>query len=481
VLVGPLARPNSDEVMSALMARHLVSDGFPAFVWGQHYGGTAELAPVALSLRLFGWSAVSLRLPDVVLAVVVAVLVWRLAGRVVAPRTAQLAGLLAWVFPGTAVWFGLREQLFYPLTVALGLGLVLVAYRLERLRWVDFGLAGLLAGLAFWTSPFAVYFAGPVLVVALVVLRRARPTARRLAGGAGLALVGAAVGALPWLLDNRSTGFASLHAGDAFPERGTFFGRLGYFFTDALPGMLGLRRISTIEWIGGPLGVLVYIGLLALVGVGAVLAVRAWRRTGMVAWDLVGFALGPFVFAAFGFSSHDPIFRYAFFAVPFLVVLASRPFTSVRSVTTVLAVSVLLSAIAVQQLGAITLADRAAGIGTPDLAPAIAVLDAHHVDAVFADYWIAYRVSFETEERVVGAPTSGTDRYPPYAVEVRERPRSAWIVVPGPQQDALVGALADRGISADVVPAGDVTVVLPSRPVVPEDVPDAARTGYAPG
>jgi hypothetical protein len=399
---------------------------------------------------------------------------------VVAPRTAQLAGLAAWVFPGTAVWFGLREQLFYPLTVVLGLGLVLIAYRLDRLRWIDFGLAGLLAGLVFWTSPFAVYFAGPALVVAVGALRRARPTARRLAGGAALALVGAVVGALPWLLDNLSTGFVSLHAGDDFPQRGTFLGRLGYFFTDALPGMLGLRRISTIEWIGGVLGGLVYLGLLALVGVGAVLAVRAWRRSGVVAWDLVGFALCPFVFAAFGFSSHDPIFRYAFFAVPFVVVLASRPFTSTRAISAMLAVAVLLSAIAVQQLGAVTLVDRAAGIGTPDLAPAIAVLDAHHVDAVFADYWIAYRVSFETEERVIGAPSSGTDRYRPYATEARASSRSAWVVVPGPQQDALTGALAAHGIAADVVPAGDVTVVIPSHPVVPEDVPDAARTGYPP-
>ena len=63
VLFGPLGRPDSDEVIAGLIARHLGSDGLPAFYWGQHYGGTIEALPVALSLKLFGTSVAALRVP----------------------------------------------------------------------------------------------------------------------------------------------------------------------------------------------------------------------------------------------------------------------------------------------------------------------------------------------------------------------------------------------------------------------------------
>ena len=64
VLFGPLGRPDSDEVIAGLMARHLGSDGLPAFFWGQHYGGTIEALPVAISLTLFGTSVAGPAGPD---------------------------------------------------------------------------------------------------------------------------------------------------------------------------------------------------------------------------------------------------------------------------------------------------------------------------------------------------------------------------------------------------------------------------------
>ncbi|HEY5153788.1 MAG TPA: glycosyltransferase family 39 protein, partial [Acidimicrobiales bacterium] len=181
-----LGRPDSDEVIAGLMARHLDS-GFPASFWGQHYGGTIELVPVWASLRVFGMSVPGLRVPTVALAVVNAVLVWRCARRLMPAGSAVVAGLLAWVWPAAVVWFGMREMLFYVPTLTLGLIAMLLALRLGRWgdpsevggqadagggdpfsqQWPQWAALGLVVGLGWWTSPNIIYFAVPV-VLALV-------------------------------------------------------------------------------------------------------------------------------------------------------------------------------------------------------------------------------------------------------------------------------------------------------------------------
>jgi hypothetical protein len=46
-------------------------------------------------------------------------------------------------------------------------------------------------------------------------------------------------------------------------------------------------------------------------------------------------------------------------------------------------------------------------------------LDRAGVSAAFADYWLSYKLTFLTGERIVVAPDNGVDRYPPYTAQVR--------------------------------------------------------------
>jgi hypothetical protein len=72
-----------------------------------------------------------------------------------------------------------------------------------------------------------------------------------------------------------------------------------------------------------------------------------------------------------------------------------------------------------------------------DFSPLISTLDTLGLDRVYANYWIAYRLDFETQERIVAAELPGVidgvtfdhgraipspdlpGRYPPYRREVR--------------------------------------------------------------
>jgi hypothetical protein len=50
-------------------------------------------------------------------------------------------------------------------------------------------------------------------------------------------------------------------------------------------------------------------------------------------------------------------------------------------------------------------------------------LERNGVKAAFADYWISYKLTFLTGERIIVAPRSGVDRYPFYTAQVRaQRP-----------------------------------------------------------
>ena len=59
----------------------------------------------------------------------------------------------------------------------------------------------------------------------------------------------------------------------------------------------------------------------------------------------------------------------------------------------------------------------------------IRCLDRAEVRTAFADYWVSYKLTFLTGERIVVAPYNGVDRYPLYTARVRADPKSPKIPV----------------------------------------------------
>jgi hypothetical protein len=97
--------------------------------------------------------------------------------------------------------------------------------------------------------------------------------------------------------------------------------------------------------------------------------------------------------------------------------------------------------------------------------PLIHALEAHHVTHFDADYWIAYRVAFETNEHIVGSPRS-FKRYPPYEQEVAADPHPPAVFV----TRSALGPTYHRGLVRLGVPyqryyAGDFVVYQPDRNV----------------
>ena len=95
---------------------------------------------------------------------------------------------------------------------------------------------------------------------------------------------------------------------------------------------------------------------------------------------------------------------------------------------------------------------------------------------MWGDYWIAYRLDWLTHERIAAANSKGIDRYQPYEDRVRASNHQAWVVEAGEHADLLAAELDRLGVPYEREDAGPYVVVVPARPVLPEEV-DAERIG----
>jgi hypothetical protein len=441
---------DSDEAVPGLMARHLLHGQLSTFYWGQSYGGTFEIALVALGFLFGGANPVVLSLVPIVLYGVAAVLVWRIGCRTIGMPGAAVAGVLAWLWPAYFVWRSTREYGYYGVLLVCALTIVLLALRLrERPDALDAAGLGIAAGIGWWSSIQIALVALPVLV--WLVLRR--PAVLRY----GLLAAGAAFAAAsPWIVENVRSGGASLQTSPA-PELARSYGfRLGGFFSDGLPTTLGLRTLFTLQWL--PVAALGPIVLIVLIAAIAVVLVRRRRSLELLAAVIVPY---PFLYALSGFTYYRIEPRYLALLAPILALVVASMLVDLRAASLVLVAASALTVIALVRLR------DAGGIapGAPDVrapttvAPLIRTLDRRGITRASANYWVAFRVTFLTEERIVVAPNGG-DRYPPYSQLVARSSRVAQIFVAGsategPQRPALLA----RGYKR--LQAGPYIVYLP--------------------
>jgi len=118
-----------------------------------------------------------------------------------------------------------------------------------------------------------------------------------------------------------------------------------------------------------------------------------------------------------------------------------------------------------------------------DFGPLIAALDRLHVDRVFADYWVAYRLDFQTDERVVAAESPQERytrvgrkvvvldedhvRYRPYVDVVSRSPRPGHVVLNGSRDEVNLDVRLLRAAGYRRSEAGGFTVWYVPRRTLP--------------
>jgi hypothetical protein len=277
-------------------------------------------------------------------------------------------------------------------------------------------------------------------------------------------VLGALLGALPAIAWNLRHDWASLEAPAGAPGVG-YLDHLRSFFEVVLPSALGLRAAFTHAWI--PAGRLLYAGLLITFALGLV----RWRRgRGVLFAVALAYPLLYSLSPSTWFTAHP---RFALFLWPVAALLVGALAAPRRAMAVALvAGAAFVSVYHTRQLegGGTTIAP-AYGVRVPDRFDDLERLfEAEGVRYAFSDYWIAYRATLETDERVIVTPLTSV-RYRPYDRRVRNSKAPVYVLLTAsPAYARFQAAVAARGIPLRTVERGAFALALPARKVLPEEL-----------
>lgn len=460
IFMSPFGHMDADEAVWGLMAKHVLSGEIPALFWGENYGGTLEVILTAPIYALLGPRKITVELVPMLFNLASVYLVWRIAKRLLGERGGVVAAAIYWVWPGYVVWKAMKAHGFYGSGIAFSLLAILFAFRLfEKVTVRDSFILGVAAGVAWWTSPQVIL----ILVPLAVWLLLRRPAVLK---QIHVVIGGFALGTFPWLVHNVTNNWRSITETLATPH-GDYSDHLTGAIRNGIPAILGLRAPWTQQWVLTPwLGRAVYVLVLAglLVLAYRVVFVRT-ERTGKQLLVLIALAY-PFIFSWSSQAWHVNEPRYFFLLAPIVVILAVsaiRKWTPQLFVTAV-CVAVLSSTAGLSFAGA---GNATFGMAPnvplgEDISPLIEALDDNGVLHIYANYWIAYRVVYETDERIIAYPEEGKIRIPEHAAEVAADPAAAHVFLIGSSSGPpYTSALDASGVPYSRVEAGPFVIYIP--------------------
>jgi len=482
---------DGDTAIIGLMARHL---GRGTTMWGQPYGSPLEAWLAAPFVAALGPTAEALRLLYFLLGLGLIPAAWALA-RALDERAALPAAFLVACPPPYLLLLSALPPPMYPSALLLGTALLILAMRIgERLaaggRPVVLLMAwGALAGLALWTH----LMTGAVVAACLLWLW---PRAKGRRGALLAALLPLLVVSAGWWVPALKDAQAArvLRPSDRTQSTAQHLKEVVPRLHMPVGGLLGthvplvaddpLHQVPAPRWAAA--------GLVLVYGVGVVRAVQASGGSASARLLLASAALGLALFPFPARSSPDSIRFLTPLYLPIAALIAWAPVARGklrRSWIVVLALCGLHLTGSMRLLTAWRSADRAAApFLLPDLEPVRRLLEAHGLRRAYASYGPAYRLTYESGERIVVSQPWNERflHYPlPYLDEVRFAASVAWILtpaiptdMPGPRvfEDQL-GAAGGAWRRTDAGPAAVYhAFVAPFSPAV-EPLASAGRAG----
>jgi hypothetical protein len=467
---------DADEAVEGLMARHVLLGEHPLFLWGQRYKGVPEIYLTSAVFRAAGSSIVALKAVTLACFIVFLCLNFRLVERVCSRRIAWIATALFIVGPPALVNWTLSGSAEIVMTLLCGVVLLLAIdwWRRTRSRGA-LVLAGAALGAGLWIQQYILYYVVALAITAVlempdrretlnVLLRQRLPAWLRvvLTVLAAAAAVYVVLGLLAFFCAGLDVRVAGVRMTATHPQKMWWIagalcvvvvaaGAVSVFRNELVWPLLGLvagyapaivGRIGN-RGLGSPISRLDAASLAA-----------AWPDiTGLMLPMLLGFrdpmarrtVVAPLVLALLALAVVSYLsmrrrrltpFFHVFPLVAIAMFFVSGSYidpTSYRYLMPVYAALPVIYAVGVdavwqwsRTVGTVALAFMLLLFGAQQLgwyqhlepdraAQIIACLDHAGVRAARAGYWLSYKITFLTGERIIVAPIDGVDRYPPYS------------------------------------------------------------------
>ena len=407
---------DSDEAIVGLMAKHILEGrGVPVFYYGQHYMGSFEALMVSGVFTLLGMSSAAVKLVPFLFSLALVPLVYRLALEMTDRLGARVATVLIALPPAPLiVWSSMARGGFIELIV-IGTGALLLTCRWLKAESPSLGataLIGFLLGFGWWVNFQIVFFLGPIGLMMLLHLVRRAP--RLIPRHFGVGTGGFVLGSLPFWVYNFAHDFASFSMFQG-AKPGRLSEHISGFFSTALPSILGAKRFWQVEDVF-PFATAVVFCLYGALAVGLLVVRRrevralftlrcdAARPVELCALFVVTCGL-VFCASSFGFLVQAPRYLLPMYVGLFVLVgvVVSVVARRQRNLALGIVVAILGINTASMYLGGRAVpgqplvydGDRVAN----DHTELLAWLTENGVPWVRTNYWIGYRLAFETGER----------------------------------------------------------------------------------
>ncbi|MCC6933506.1 MAG: glycosyltransferase family 39 protein [Deltaproteobacteria bacterium] len=426
----------SDEAIVGLMAKHIAEGKeWPIFYYGQYYMGSLEAIFVALLFSLVGISNVTLKLVPFLFSLIHIYLVYLLAKSLAGRGVARLAALFTAVAPVTLIVWSSKPRGGFIELVVIGtwcLYLAVVWLKSAKQDSKTLLLLGFLLGLGWWVNNQILFYMVAIGVVFAWHYLRSYPFAKT-----GKDVLTAL---LSFLLGSSLFWYANLISTPRFQS----WGNLGHqaspdkvwsyfvgFLTEALPILLGARNpweYSDVFTGAGPIAAFIY--FICLI---AFIVYIAKQKQSADALILVFVAVVPLIFSTsgFGWLSQEPRYLLPMYSVLGIVealavsYLWQSKYLGLKYLAPILALSIVL-------LNVYSNYGRGGYLpGEPFVYEGERVSKDHSVlyqwlkqeryDHIITNYWIGYRVAFETKEAV-----TFTHFMEPRTLRIKEYERDGW-------------------------------------------------------
>jgi 4-amino-4-deoxy-L-arabinose transferase-like glycosyltransferase len=499
LLLADVVPFNADEAIVALMARHILQGRWPAFFYGQAYMGSLDASLVAMGFALFGSKVGVIRAVQILLYMATIISTAYLGKQIFHSERVGLIAALLLAIPAVNTTLYTTVSLGgYGEALLIGNLLLISAIRIidgGPICWL--ALWGLLAGLGIWAFSLTLIYILPTFAMLLFRFFK-KGDKRILARGASILLIGAAIGASPWIAWAIRHGFARLlqelfgsAIAGASPSN-YIRAIVSHGINLLLFGMtviIGLRPPWSVRWLALPLLplALAFWFLVFLHMVKAIYKKDTAREARMLLVGVGVILLLGFIFTPFG---ADPSGRYFLpLSVPMAIFAASlledwrgriphRPWASLALL--VILIFNLYGTIEVARSyppGLTTQFDSVTWIDHRYIQELIAFLEKQNERRGYTNYWISYPLAFLSEESLIYTPrlpyhedfryTSRDNRYPAYDLEVEQSERVAYITSNHPDLDEyLRESFRDAGISWKEAKIGDYHVFYALSSVV---------------
>jgi hypothetical protein len=414
---------DADEAIVGLMGKHIVEGrGIPTFYYGQHYMGSLEAILASVVFRIFGVSGFALQLVPLSFSLALVYVMYRLGKAVGGVSVGRVAALLCAIPPSPLVVWSFKARGGFIELIVIGALALLLTVRWLRKPSTNLSYPALIwlcLGLGWWVNNQIIYFLVPIGIFGALKsfssLRAQRMSMSQAVSLACVATTSFFIGSAPYWIYNLRKGFPSLGM-FGFASSSDIAEHVAGLFRSALPIILGAKHF----WQDNP----VFPGSTWAV-CGLYLAVFLWvlwarRRTiaSLLRCSVdriepleIFLLFIPFTCAVFAVSSFGWLWQAPRYLLPLYVGVFVVSGWFVREM---LRRSATLGAVVLVAMVGLNIASSYAGgraiPGEPvvfngervsrDHSEVIHTLDTLGITKVRTNYWIGYRLAFETNERV---------------------------------------------------------------------------------